>query len=545
MTQQTQQPWWKGAVIYQIYPRSFMDSNGDGIGDLVGITEKLPYIAGLGVDAIWISPFLKSPQEDFGYDVSDYRAIDPMFGTEEDFKTLVDTAHKLGLKVLMDMVLSHTSSQHVWFQESAQSKDNPKSDWYVWADPKPDGSPPNNWINRFTHSSAWEWEPRRRQYYLHNFLKSQPDLNYHNPEVVQEALDTCRFWLEKGVDGFRFDVINFLMHDDQLRDNPPMTPDQPNYDDLTAGNPLSYQRQLYNRTRPENLAFIEKLREVLNEFPHVTSIGEVSDDDHLRVAAEYTTGDKRLHMAYNFYLLRDIPFSVGLVKEALALTDHYFGKTSWPMWTSGNHDCMRLATRWGGHTPDPRLIRVALAMLGSFRGTMLLYQGDELGLPEADIPYALLQDPYGIAMWPDYKGRDGCRTPMPWEAGAENAGFSYAVPWLPVPEVHHPLAVDQQVGHERSVLESTKLFLNWRKTQPALLYGDIETLTQMPEGIVGVRREYEGKQVYALFNLTDAPQVCQLPEAVEILHGHGLTGDTHVNGKTVTLSPYSAFYGAV
>ncbi len=280
--------WWRGAVIYQIYPRSFMDSRGDGIGDLRGVIEKLDYIASLNVDAIWLSPFFTSPMKDFGYDISNYRDVDPMFGSLEDFDRLVEAAHARGLKVTIDQVMSHTSDQHAWFEESRQSRDNPKADWYVWADPKPDGAPPTNWQSVFG-GSAWQWDTRRCQYYLHNFLASQPDLNFRTPAVVEAILEEARFWLERGVDGFRLDAVNFCTHG-ELKDNPPRQEITESFLGVRPDNPYGYQLHQYDKTQPENLVFLERLRALLDEYPGATSVGEVGDDDALGVMAAYSQG---------------------------------------------------------------------------------------------------------------------------------------------------------------------------------------------------------------------------------------------------------------
>ncbi|MBM3617063.1 MAG: alpha-glucosidase, partial [Alphaproteobacteria bacterium] len=296
--------WWRGGIIYQIYPRSFYDSNNDGIGDLNGITQKLPYIKSLGVDAIWISPFFKSPMKDFGYDVSDYRDIDPIFGTLEDFDNLVKEAAKLKLQVMIDLVISHTSSEHPWFIESASSRVNAKADWFVWADPKPDGTPPNNWLSIFG-GSAWEWNATRRQYYLHNFLRSQPDLNFHNKEVRQQMLDVARFWLERGVHGFRLDTVNFYFHDAKLRSNPPVK-EKKHVFDAPDSNPYVMQEHIYDKSRPENLIFLEDLRKLMDEYPHTATVGEIGDEGNVKLMADYTKKGKRLHMAYSFAFLSSL-----------------------------------------------------------------------------------------------------------------------------------------------------------------------------------------------------------------------------------------------
>ena len=294
-------PWWRGAVIYEIYPRSFYDSNGDGVGDLQGIIERLDYVAGLGVDAIWIAPFFKSPMADFGYDVADYRSVDPMFGSMDDFDRLLKKAHELGLKVMIDQVLSHTSSEHDWFRDSRESRGNPKADWYVWADARADGSPPNNWLSIFG-GVAWRWEPRRAQYYLHNFLASQPDLNFHNPELRLAVLDNVRFWLDKGVDGLRLDAINFCFHDRELRDNPAKPLERRAARGVPTDNPYAFQYHYYNNTQPENLEFLQELRALIDRYPGVVALGEISSEDSLATMGEYL-GERRLHMGYCFELL--------------------------------------------------------------------------------------------------------------------------------------------------------------------------------------------------------------------------------------------------
>ena len=405
--------WWRGGVIYQIYPRSFADSNGDGIGDLAGITARLDHVATLGADCIWLSPFFKSPMKDFGYDVSDYCDVDPMFGTLDDFRALVARAHALGLKVMIDQVLSHTSDQHPWFVESRASRSNPRADWFVWADAKPDGNPPNNWLSIFG-GSAWQWDTRRRQYYLHNFLASQPDLNFHCPAVQDALLDSVKFWLDLGVDGYRLDTANFYVHDAQLRDNPPRG--EPTGEDpaVTSVNPYAWQWHVHDKSQPENLRFLARLRALMDQYPNTTMVGEIGDDDGLARVAEYTAGHDRLHMAYCFDLLGS-QHSAPYIHKVMERFDAVVG-TGWPCWALSNHDVIRWATRWGGAAPARGLLRLAPALQVSLRGSLSIYQGEELGLPEADIAFEDLQDPYGITMWPEFKGRDGCRTPMPWQA---------------------------------------------------------------------------------------------------------------------------------
>ena len=343
-------PWWRGAIIYQIYPRSFLDTDGDGVGDLPGIVERLDYVAELGVDAIWVAPFFKSPMADFGYDIADYREVDPLFGTLEDFDRLLHKAHGLGLKVMIDQVLSHTSAEHAWFRESRQSRDNPKADWYVWADARPDGTPPNNWLSLFG-GSAWQWEPRRGQYYLHNFLASQPDLNFHHPDVRAATLDNVRFWLDKGVDGIRLDAINFCFHDRQLRDNPPKPSEQRVGRGFSPANPYAFQYHYYNNTQPENLGFLAELRALMDGYADVAALGEISSEDSLGTMAEYTMHG-RLHMGYSFELLTE-DFSAAHIRGTVRQLEAQMTE-GWPCWAISNHDVERVLSRVLAAVQGPR-----------------------------------------------------------------------------------------------------------------------------------------------------------------------------------------------
>ena len=535
--------WWRGGVIYQIYPRSFADSNGDGIGDLPGITARLEHVARLGADGIWLSPFFRSPMKDFGYDVSDYCDVEPMFGTLDDFRALVARAHALGLKVMIDQVLSHTSDQHPWFVESRASRDNPKADWYVWADARDDGTPPNNWLSIFG-GSAWQWDTRRCQYYLHNFLSSQPDLNFHNPAVQDAILATVRFWLDLGVDGYRLDTANFYFHDAELRSNPGRGAPDPNKPDPAVNpfNPYGWQHHLYDKSRPENLVFLQRLRALLDQYPDTTMVGEIGDDDGLARVAEYTAGGDKLHMAYCFDLLgerHDAPFVHGVLER--------FGRivgSGWPCWALSNHDVTRVATRWGGPEPDPALLRLALALQASLRGSVCLYQGEELGLPEADVPFEDLQDPYGITMWPQYKGRDGCRTPMPWSAEAPDLGFGSgaARPWLPLSEAQRALAVDRQEADPGSMLQAARRLLHWRRTQPALVHGEL-MLLPVHEQVLAFVREHQGERVLCAFNLSAQPAELALPAGLALAQqlDSGIGGAQPV-GATLQFAPWGVLH---
>jgi alpha-glucosidase len=529
--------WWRGAVIYQIYPRSFLDTDGDGVGDLPGIIERLDYVASLGVDAIWIAPFFRSPMADFGYDIADYRDVDPLFGTLADFDRLLDKAHGLGLKVMIDQVLSHTSIEHNWFKESRENHDNPKADWYVWADARADGSAPNNWLSLFG-GSAWQWEPRRGQYYLHNFLSSQPDLNFHHPQVRAAALDSVRFWLDKGVDGVRLDAINFCFHDSQLRDNPPKPKAQRVGRGFSPDNPYAFQYHYYNNTQPENLAFLGELRALMDRYPDVAALGEISSEDSLATMAEYTSGH-RLHMGYSFELLTD-DFSAAHIRGTVQQLESKMTQ-GWPCWAISNHDVERVLTRWGRGKSSAQLANLLTAMVCSLRGSVCVYQGEELGLTEVELPYEALQDPYGIAFWPQFKGRDGCRTPMPWNDDA-HAGFSRGTPWLPVPDEHRALAVAQQESVPHSVLNGFRAFMHWRKSQPALRWGDIRFLETV-EPVLAFTRSFSGDTVLVIFNLADQVVDISLPalDKSRQLNGHGLA-QGNFDGNQLQLPGYSVWF---
>jgi alpha-glucosidase len=538
--------WWRGGVIYQVYPRSFQDSNGDGVGDLRGVVQRLPYLARLGVDAIWLSPFFKSPMEDFGYDISDYRDVDPIFGTLADFDALIAGAHENGLKVLIDQVMSHCSDRHAWFVESRSSRDNARADWFIWADPKADGTPPNNWQSIFG-GSAWQWDTRRRQYYLHNFLASQPDLNFHNPAVQDAALDTLRFWLARGVDGFRFDVINFCFHDALLRDNPPR--EQFRYDPAVNNvNPYAWQQHLYDKSQPENLSFLRRVRALLEQHPGTTSLGEIGDDDTLARIAEYTGGGDKLHMAYGFDLLGprcDARYIHEVVERFEAtVTD------GWACWSLSNHDVMRVATRWRQAGDNPAWLRLICALQLCLRGSPCIYQGDELGLTEVEIAYEDLQDPYGITMWPEFRGRDGCRTPMVWDASARQAGFSSAArTWLPVAAEHVPLAAMGQLQDAGSLFNFYRQMLAWRRGHAALRSGAIEPLAPDDAVFACVRRSPDGAapSLLCAFNLSPGEVRYELPADLRLaaLDSTLALPRATLDGQVLRLPPYGAAFATL
>jgi alpha-glucosidase len=521
--------WWRGAVIYQVYPRSFQDSNDDGIGDLAGITARLPYVADLGVDAIWLSPIFTSPMADMGYDVSDYTDIDPIFGSLADFDAMVARAHELGLKVMIDQVLSHSSSEHPFFKESRQSRDNPKADWYVWADPKHDGSPPNNWISIFG-GGAWQWETRRRQYYLHNFLAEQPDFNFHNPDVQDWLLGTMRFWLERGVDGFRLDTVNFYFHDALLRDDPAdfRRKAKPEV------NPYHMQYHIFSKNQPENLAFLERMRKLLDEYEARALVGEMGESHHaIRMMGEYTSG-KRLHKAYSFEMLGDrfdVPHFRGQIEEF-----YRDAPGGWPTWAFSNHDVVRHLTRWKKHGigREP-LAKLAGALLLSLEGSICVYQGDELGQTETELEFHELTDPQGIRFWPEDKGRDGCRTPMAWDASLPNAGFTEGRPWLPVKEAQAANAVAGQLGDPSSVLEFYRSMLRLRRETEELRTGRTRFF-DVEEPVLAFTR---GGSVLCVFNLSPERHAVRVEGAgaVALSEGaeHGKEGvlTMHPNGFAI------------
>ncbi len=512
--------WWRGATIYQIYPRSFADSNHDGIGDLPGITARLDHVADLGVDAIWLSPVCLSPQRDFGYDVSDHTAIDPLFGTLADFDALVDRAHALGLRVLLDQVWSHTSTQHAWFRASRTGA--AMADWYVWADAQPDGTPPNNWLSVFG-GSAWTWEPRRRQFYLHHFLADQPQLNLQNPAVQDGLLDTGRFWLDRGVDGFRLDAVDFFAHDPALISNPAAS---------SPAGPKLFGRQVHEHDmlQPARFDFLARIRALTDQYPGVVTLGEVSSQDGaFERCREYTSSDDHLHMAYTLKPLRE-----GFSHAAMqALVDEAAHPSGSLCWSFSNHDVQRAVSRWNPtpeQRPDARFARLLMAFQLCLRGSVCLYQGEELGLEEAELEEADLRDPFGIAYWPEFRGRDGSRTPMPWVSAEAHGGFSSQLPWLPVSQAHRDQAVDVQQANPDSLLHDWRRFLRYRAHHPALRHGEMRSL-RLPVPLLGFVREDGHERIVCLFNFS--------AETVA-LHGARFLGA----GLPTALPPYGTAFAA-
>ena len=485
--------WWRGATIYQVYPRSFADSNGDGVGDLPGITARLDHVAALGADAVWLSPFFTSPMRDFGYDVADYCGVDPIFGTLADFDALVDRAHALGLKLIVDQVYSHSSDQHRWFQQSRSGRDGPLADWYVWADARADGSPPNNWQSVFGGPS-WTWDARRGQYYLHNFLPQQPDLNVHNPQVQEALLGVARFWLDRGVDGFRIDAINFAMHDPQLRDNPPAPPGG------KRTRPFDFQMHIYNQSHPDITGFLERLRQVTDSYGDRFTLAEVGGEQALAEMHQFTAGDRRLNSAYGF----DFLYADRLTPQLVArVAEQWPADAGWPTWAFENHDAPRAISRWVGEGHRDRFARMKMLLLCCLRGSITLWQGEELGLTQVDVPFDRLQDPEAIANWPQTLGRDGARTPMPWRSDAPNLGFTTGEPWLPHGADHATLAVDRQLADPGSMLAFTRSCLALRRARPALRIGAMDIVEAGDRLLRFQRREGE-QRLLCSFNLSDA-----------------------------------------
>jgi alpha-glucosidase len=470
--------WWRDGVIYQIYPRSYADSNGDGIGDLPGITGKLDYLADLGVDAIWLSPINPSPDKDFGYDVSDYKGIDPKYGTMEDFKELIKQAHTRKIRVILDLVMNHTSDQHPWFIESRSSKDNPKRDWYLWhAGKNGKQTPPNNWQSIFG-GKAWEYDEKTGEWYYHMFVKEQPDLNWRNPAVRKEMLSVFNFWADRGVDGFRLDVFNEYFKDDQYRENPRKI----------GIRPFDQQQHIYDADRPEMMSVVEEIRRTLDAYPERYAVGETFLAGAEK-AAEYC-GPGKLHAAFNFTFL-GCHWNPNQFLKSILDWEAVLSEGSWPNYVLNNHDTPRSATRFHAPENDERL-KVAVGMLLTLRGTPFLYAGEEIGMRDIPLSRSDIQDPVGLRYWPIVKGRDGCRSPMQWSA-EENAGFSTGKPWLKVHPNYIQRNAESQKADPRSLFNFYKRLLALRRIYPALQKGMFQPLTYDPQQVLGYLRQ-DGEQ---------------------------------------------------
>lgn len=494
--------WWKHGVIYQIYPRSFMDSSGDGIGDLQGIIDRLDYVASLGVDAIWLSPVFPSPMKDFGYDVADYTDIDPLFGDLATFDRLVDAAHARGLKIVMDYVPNHSSDQHPWFIESRSSRDNPKADWYIWRDAKPDGGPPNNWLS-FFGGGAWGWDATRGQYYLHSFLPEQPDLDWRNPDVERAMLDVIRFWLDRGVDGVRMDVIFCTLKHPDLPDNPPAQ----GASVMRSMAGFDSQEHLYDFNWPADLPKrVADLRAVLDEYPDRAGIGETYLLDPKLLAPYYGENGRGLHLPFNFTLLH-VPWEAASFRQAIERYYAALPPGAWPNFVLGSHDEHRLATRYG-----PANARTAAMLLLTLWGTPTWYYGDELGMQDVPIPPEKEQDPHGLRVPGQGLGRDPERTPMQWDA-SPNAGFAPAgvEPWLPVADDYRAVSVAAQEGDPRSHLNTVRALLRLRRSLPALHdAGTFAFVDGLPDEILAYTRERDGAGLLVVLNFGAAGHTLDL-----------------------------------
>ncbi|WP_075061104.1 alpha-glucosidase [Ornatilinea apprima] len=529
--------WWRDGVIYQIYPRSFVDSNADGIGDLQGIRSKLDYLQGLGIDAIWLSPIFPSPDVDFGYDVSNYLDIDPKFGTLEEFQQLVEDCHQRGIRVILDLVLNHTSDQHPWFVESRSSRDNPKNDWYLWKDPSPNGGPPNNWQSVFG-GSGWEYEARRGQYYFHMFYKEQPDVNWRNPAVREELVNVFRFWAERGVDGFRLDVFNDYFKDAGFRDNPAKL----------GLRPFDRQQHIHDVSQPEMMPLLKEIRSVLDSYPQRYAVGETFlGEDQAKTAASYC-GSERLHAAFNFSFTH-CKWDAGQFLRAIQHWENSLGDDAWPTYVLNNHDVRRSASRYARGEDDRRL-KVAAAMLLTLRGTPYLYYGEEIGMRDIKVGRSEIQDPIGKHYWPFFIGRDGCRSPMQWNA-AKHAGFSQATPWLKVNPNHATRNVESQQNDPRSLYHFYRNLIQLRKDLPALRQGMFLPLVHEPRYILAYLRQTQTQTVLVALNFSRR----RLPL---MLSGRMITGQpwklalssredarAELSGTRLDLAPYEASIYAV
>ncbi|MVN87807.1 DUF3459 domain-containing protein [Deinococcus sp. HMF7620] len=503
--------WWQSGIIYQIYPRSFQDDSGDGVGDLRGITRRLPYVASLGVRAVWLSPIFTSPMRDFGYDVADYCDIDPLFGTLADFDALVQEAHRLGLKVMLDYVPNHSSSDHKWFQAALEGRDSEKRDWYVWRDPAPDGGVPNNWRS-FFGGPAWTLDEASGQYYLHQFLPSQPDLNWRNPAVRAAMFEALRFWMRRGVDGFRVDVIWLLAEDDRYLDEP----ENPEWQ---VGQPEHWRLlHPYTQDQPETHEYIREMRAVLDEFDDRMMVGEIYLPVERLLPYAGREDAQMVHLPFNFHLILMAWEASGVRAFADSYDAACLDARSWPNWVLGNHDQHRFKTRVGAAQ-----YRVAQTLLLTLRGTPTVYYGDEIGMENVPIPYEQMVDPAGLQQ-PDSPaaGRDPERTPMQWDA-TPNAGFSApgTQPWLPLAGDAAQVNVQAQEADPASDLHYFRTLTRLRADHPALVGGTYRSVDAAP-GVFAFYREGDGERLTVLLNFTgDSADLPELTIGQTLLSSHG------------------------
>ncbi len=482
--------WWQEGIIYQIYPRSYQDSNNDGIGDLNGIVQRLDYLQWLGVTAVWLSPVYPSPMADYGYDISDYTGIHPLFGNMDDFDRLLQEVHSRGMKMILDLVPNHTSDQHPWFLESKSSRDNPKRNWYIWRDKNEDGDLPNNWLSVFG-GSAWEWDEQTKQYYYHAFLKEQPDLNWRNPEVQKAMMDVMRFWLDKGVDGFRVDVMWHMIKDEQFRNNPV----NPNYENHMA----TYEQLIpvYSTDQPEVHDIVRMMRDVLDEYEERMMIGEIYLPVH-KLVTYYGVDLKGAHLPFNFQLL-SLSWNAQQIASAVDMYEGSLPKGGWPNWVLGNHDQPRITSRIGQAQS-----KVAAMLLLTLRGTPTIYYGEEIGMTDVAIPFNEVQDPQGLNMPDKNLSRDPARTPMQWD-NSDYAGFSKSKPWLRLDKKYLRVNVTAQRDDEYSILTFYKRLIRLRQSEPSLSIGSYIPV-YASEQAMGFIRHAEGSDKFlVMLNLSHRP----------------------------------------
>lgn len=515
-------PWWQTTTIYQIYPRSFQDSNGDGVGDLRGIMARIPYLKAMGIETVWISPFFSSPMKDFGYDISDYCGIDPLFGSMDDFDALLSELHANGLRLILDLVPNHTSDQHPWFAESRLSRLSPRRDWYIWRDPDADGGPPNNWLSEFG-GSAWTYDPATGQYYHHAFLTEQPDLNWRNPDVRAAIHDVMRFWLRKGVDGFRVDVMWHLMKDAQFRDNPR----NPDYDESRPPHESLLTR--YSADVDDVHDVVRGLREVVDEFDDRLLIGEIYLPLE-RVVAYYGANLGGAHLPFNFALL-STPWVTAEIEALVKRYEALLPAGAWPNWVLGNHDRRRLASRIGNDQ-----LRNAAMLLLTLRGTPTLYYGDEIGMVHADVPADRIRDPWEINVPGKGLGRDGVRTPMQWSS-EDNAGFSSTEPWLPLGGNWKAQNVETLTKDSASLLNFYRQLIEFRKDSLALQLGDYGDIGSS-NGALWFARQHGAGRLWIALNLTGDPvTLVSAPARGEVVMSTSTDRNGEATGRQIKLRP--------
>jgi alpha-glucosidase len=527
-------PWWQHAVFYEIYPRSFADSNNDGVGDLSGITSKLDYLKDLGVDAIWISPCFPSPQVDFGYDVSDYENIDPMYGTLADFDRLASEAKKRNIRIILDFVVNHTSDQHKWFLDSKSSRTSAKRDWYIWRDGKGPGEPPNNWVSTFG-GAAWKFDPATNQYYYHFFYPEQPDLNWRNPAVQDAMFDVTRWWYKRGVAGFRLDAVDTLFEDPSLTDNPILHPGKNAFGD-------PFEEDKYDTKLPEVHDVLRGLRKVADEHNAVL-IGETWTADVAELDKYYGEGNNELQLPMDFLFTMVNKLSPAEFRKQIAAVNSASG---WPTFVISNHDIERSYDRYGDGKHNDEIAKLMAALYLTLRGTPIMYYGEEIGMKTTPPTRKEdVKDPIGQKGWPEEKGRDGERTPMQWNTG-ENAGFSKGTPWLPVPPTYETHNVAVESKNPDSVLEFYKQVLKLRHTNSALLNGSYKAINENDANVLSYLRTYKDESVVVVLNMSGTPQKINLDlksngfvSANSLVVTHG----SIARGEAVSLEPYAVFIG--